>query len=154
MKKLILSTLTLLFCVIVNAQDSTEFAEEVIEAIKSKKVENLQALVAPPSVYREAFPKETFGASNEEIEAETSKSEKLKADFENIQKSAKEKKVDLSKLEFKSIVASPMMPNVYGATITFSVGDKTGKLAVSALKHKGNWYLMEILISVGVFKGF
>lgn len=155
MKKTLLLSIIIAFCFTAKAQtDSIQLAKNIIEAITSEKLENIQNLVAPPSVYREVFPEQINGANNEEIEAETSKSEKLKADFENILEAAKAKKVNLSKLSFKAVETELMMPNVYGTTITFSVGEKIGKIAVSALKHKGNWYLMEILLTSRAFRDF
>lgn len=154
MKKLILLAIAFTFCFTTKAQtDSTQLAKNIIAAIKSENVENLQKLVAPPVVYREKFA-ETKGLTDKQIEEKTSKSPKLKADFENINKSAKTKKVELSKITYKSIVTEAMLPGVNGATITFTIGGKEGKLAISTLQHKGNWYLMEILISTGVFKDF
>ncbi len=154
MKKLILLLLVAGFGFSVKAQtDSAQLAKNIIAALKSEKVENLQKLVAPPEVYKAMF-KETEEMTDDQIIEKTSKSPKLKSDFEALISNAKEKKVNLNKLKYKSAVIEVMPGGPYGVSITFAVKDKTGKLAVSALKHNDNWYLMEILITTTVFEDF
>lgn len=145
MKKLILLSITTVFCFVAKAQtDSTQLAKNFLEAIKSGEIENLQNLFATPAVFRSVF-KETKGFTDKQVEEITSKSPKLKADFDDLLTRAKEKKADLSKIQFQSLTILEMGNEVYSISITFSVKGKTGKVAVSAMSHSNNWYLVGIL---------
>jgi len=153
MKKIMLLLFTVAFCFTAKAQtDSIQLAKNIIDAIKCGKVENLQKLVAAPAVYKAKF-KETEGLTDEQIIEKTSNSPKLIADFEGLLAKAKEKKIDLGRILFESTTIDPM-PGGFGVSIKFSVGEKTGKIAVSTMKHNGNWYLMEIILTSRAFRDF
>jgi hypothetical protein len=157
MKKLILFALLAIIGIAANAQlDSARLAANVVEALKSGKVDELKKLVAPPDVYRDLYA-ETKGLTDEQIKEKTIESEKLKGDFENLMKIAKEKKIDLKKLQYDSLNAenpwgSDELP--WSVTIHFSLNGKSSLLAISAFRHKGNWYFMEFLITTNAFKEF
>lgn len=154
MKKLLLLSITIAFCFTAKAQtDSTQLGKDIIAALKSGKVENLQKLVAAPAVYKVKF-KETDKLSDAQIIEKTSKSPKLKADFEKLIANAKEKKADLNNIKFESSTMDIMPGGPFGVSISFSIGAKTGKLAVSAMEHEGKWYLMEILLTSRAFRDF
>lgn len=154
MKKLILLSITVAFCFTAKAQtDSVQLAKGVIAALRSSKVENLQRLVAPPDFYRVKF-KETVDLSDEQIIEKTSKNPKLIADFEKLLADAKEKKVDISDIKYESSTAELMPGGPVGISITFYLGPKTGKIAISAMEYKGKWYLMEIILTSRAFRDF
>lgn len=156
MKKLLLLSITIAFSFTAKAQrDSYDLSVGILEALKSGKFEDLQKLVAPPSIYKAKF-KGVDSLSDEQIKEKTSHNPKLKADFEKLLANAKEKKVDLSKMKYKTLDMEMIRDGVYAITITFSIGDKTGKLAISGMNYVGNanWYIMEILITSRAFRDF
>lgn len=156
MKKVLLLTLAFVAISTAKAQtDSIQLGKNVLEAIKSGKIENLKKLVAPPSVFREIYA-ETKELTDEQIIEKTSESDKLKTDFDNLMAEAKTSKVDLNKLEYEKITVenpwggdeSPRAINIF-----FTYNGKKGDLALSAFRHKDNWYFMKILMSTNVFEG-
>lgn len=158
MKKAGFIFILILFAQMAMAQssDSAELAQNVVNAIKSGKIEEVKKLIAPPSVYREMYA-ETKQMSNEEIKQKTSESEKLSGDFDNLLQRAKTKKVKLAALQYDSLTAENAWNNYLGPwalVVYFSVDGKQTKLAVSALRHKGQWYFMEFLMTTNAFKEF
>lgn len=155
MKKLFLTTVLLFVLLGAGAQDSTALCNGVLSALQSGNIEELKKLVAPPDVYKDVYP-EAKTLTDEQILEKTSGSMKLKEDYEKILLTAKEKKVDLKKLQYDSLEAENPWESYegpWGITFYTSTGSKTAPITIAALRHNGRWYFMEFLIS-GLFKEF
>lgn len=156
MKKFILFTLYLAFATIVNAQnDSAQIGKAFLEAVKTNDFKAVQKLIAPAAVYRKIAGKEVEGKTDKEIEDKAKNNPKLKSDFEAIQKAAKERKIDLSKLKFESVkVENPWGTETgpFAVIINITYEGKTDGLAISCMKDGDNWYLTEILTSSNAFR--
>ncbi len=157
MKKIVLPVLFALFFICAaNAQDSTALSKGVLNALQSGNIEDLKKLVAPPDVYKAVYA-EAKTLTDEQIKEKTSGSEKLKSDFESLLTKAKEKKIDLTQLQYDSLHTenpwgsdeAPWAMNIY-----MSIKNKPVVVALSALRYNGNWYFMEFLTTTNVFKEF
>jgi uncharacterized membrane protein YvbJ len=158
MKKLIILSFIILSGFFANAQtDSAQFAQNILEAIKSGDIENIKKLVAPPAVYRSMF--KTLEETDEELIAKTRDSEKLKNDFNNLLLKAKEKNVNLKNIQLDSITSAGIWKHSgtsWPFTIHFSIEGKKGQLAITAMQtiDTKQWYFLEFLMTINVFKEF
>lgn len=158
MKKLLLLIIAVVGINTVNAQtDSAQFAQNILNVLKSGNLDDMKKLVAPPAVYRSMFKE--IKETDEELIAKTRDSEKLKNDFNNLLSGAEQKNVNLKNITLDSITADNIWKHSGAAwpfTIYFSVDGKQGKLAIVAMQtiDTKQWYFLEFLITTTVFKEF
>ena len=158
MKKLLILSFIILSGFVANAQtDSAQFAQNILEAIKSGDIENIKKLVAPPAVYRSMF--KTLEETDEELIAKTRDSEKLKNDFNNLLLKAKEKNVNLKNIQLDSITGDGIWKHngaLWPFTIHFSIEGKKGELAITAMQtiDTKEWFFLEFLMTTTVFEEF
>lgn len=135
--------------------DSTQLAAKTLDALKSGKLADIQNLIAPVSVYREMYP-EAKDLTDEQLKQKTSGNEKLKADFDALLKKISDKKLNLEKLQYDSLDAeNPWGKDIgpWAITVYYSLNGKKSSLSIAALRHKGQWYFMEFLITTKAFEG-
>lgn len=139
-------------------RDSYEtIAKAFLEAMRSEDFKKLEVLLPPPSVYRALSPRETANLSDQRMRETIKKTiiPKLRADFDNILKGAKERNITLSKLEF--VKASPVIMGsdkslVKGLEVHYAYDGKNGNFALAVADFRGTFYLVEILLSYDVFR--
>lgn len=157
MKKTLLISLSIAFCIVAKAQtNSVQFAQNILNSIESGNIENLKKMMPTIEMYR-SMSKTPDKYTDEEILKKTVEGEKLKSDFEKLQKYAKEIKVDWKAMQFDSIVADNIGLQTeapWPIEIHFSVNGKHAVLPIIVVKSKGQWYFMDILMTTTVFKEF
>jgi hypothetical protein len=137
--------------------DSYErLGRSVLQALRERSFARLKALTpGTPAICRKLAPKEFGGKSDREIARSLKKTyyPKLRRDFDNVLRSARDRKIDLSKLTFIGVHAHPLEDSsiVAGVEIDYAYKELNGTLTVAAAELDGTYYLTEFLISYDPF---
>ena len=128
---------------------------QMLEALKSGKIESFIALKPDVATWRKIFPLQTRDLSDQQVYDMGVLNEKVKHDFNNIMSSAQSKNIDFDKLTFKKLEHSESDPGILNGIafdLYLSYGEVEYLIVYSTVVFEGKYYLSEILNSNNIFK--
>ncbi len=133
-----------------------KFSKAFLDSVKTSDFARLKALTPTETVWRKMGPKLEKGKSNADIAKAVKKNlePKWRADFDNIQRTAKDGQIDLSRLQFVAATLHPNPENkdLTGLEIECSYNGAKVSFPLSVTQFDGQYYLLDILLSTNLFR--
>jgi hypothetical protein len=124
--------------------------------VKTGDFVRYRALTPTTAVWRKLVPDLAKGKSNRELAkvVETKRVPKWRADFDNILRTAKEKNIDLARLQFVMAKkhSNPENKDLIGLEIECSYNGAQVAFPLSVTQVDGQYFMLEILLSTNLFR--
>ena len=133
-----------------------KLSKAFLDSVKSGDFARFKALTPTEAVWRKVGSKLEKGKSNAEIAKAVKENlePKWRADFDNIQRTAKEGHIDLSRLQFVAATmhSNPENKDLTGLEIECSYNGAKVSFPLSVTQVDGQYYMLDILLSTNLFR--